>query len=255
MRYLSTRSEEELLLPIDHNLLIVGFEEESEESQEETEEESEETEEEEGAESEEESEEQESEEEETVSKADLDRAKEALRKERQLRRQKEKELKAALRGKPATPPKKGTNKQEEEDRERADADRAAAAQSEKLAAKLATKAIDSTIVRVADKLSKDAKKPIAFQDIDDIISLVNRSEIDFDQDDDDPSEIEIDEDSVRDALRKLAKNKPHLLVKGTSSAEGDKGGKTGSKFGGKTGDKKKADDASLIKKYPALGRR
>ncbi len=257
MRYHLPTLYDDLVAVPDH-LLIIGAEDENEESEEESEESEEETEENESEENEEESEESEEEsEDDTVSREEFERVRAALRKERQGHRATKSELKKAQRGQGAPPAKKGAKQESDDERARQEAEREAASREEKIAAKLATKAVDSTIVRVAAKLASDAKKPIKFQDIDDVISLVNRGDIDVDQDDDDPSEIEVDEDSVREALKSLAKKKPHLLVTGTSSSNngGDKGGKTGSKFGGKKGDQKTADEATLVKKYPALGRR
>jgi hypothetical protein len=89
---------------------------------------------------------------------------------------------------------------------------------------------------------------------------VRRSDIDFDQDDDDPSEVEVDLDTVMDALKDLARRKPHLVVKkgsGNGKSDGGDGkpAKSGSKGAGKGGDKTKTTEETLKTKYPALGRR
>ena len=71
--------------------------------------------------------------------------------------------------------------------------------------------------------------------------------IDIDQDEDDPSDVEVDENQLEQALKKLAKAKPHLLGDGSSS-----GTPTGSKFNGSSKGGKKLDEESLKAVYPAL---
>lgn len=116
------------------------------------------------------------------------------------------------------------------------------AKSVKLAEKLKVTAVDNVIIRLAGGLK--------FRDIDDALQLISRGDIEVDQDDDDPSDVTIDESSVKKALEALAKKKPHLIV-----AEGQ-GEKSGSKFGGGGNKKseKETDDEMLRKNYPALNR-
>jgi len=110
----------------------------------------------------------------------------------------------------------------------------------KLALRLRTTAVDNAIIQLAGSLN--------FRDVDDALQLVNRELIEIEQDDDDPSEIDLDKASVKAALEKLAKAKPHLIA-----AEGQ-GEKSGSKFNGKKQSTKDADEEVLKKLYPALNR-
>jgi hypothetical protein len=118
----------------------------------------------------------------------------------------------------------------------------ATAKSEKLATRLRTTELNNVITRFATKLK--------FRDIDDALSLLKREDDWVEQDEDDPSDIEIDDSAVEAALAKLAKAKPHLLV-----ADGD-GEPSGGKFGGRKDGKKDAlSEEVLSSKYSALGRR
>ena len=110
----------------------------------------------------------------------------------------------------------------------------------KLALRLRTTAVDNAIIQLAGSLN--------FRDVDDALQLVNRELIEIEQDDDDPSEIDLNKASVKAALEKLAKAKPHLIA-----AEGQ-GEKSGSKFNGKKQSTKDADEEVLKKLYPALNR-
>lgn len=99
---------------------------------------------------------------------------------------------------------------------------------------------------------KEAARDLKFVDPEDAVTYLSRMNydgIDIDQDEDDPSDVEVDTNQLEAALKKLAKNKPHLIDDGS----GD-GSPTGSKFSGrKRGDK--ADQATLKSTYPALGMR
>lgn len=177
--------------------------------------------------------------------------KSALDKERKARRdlQKQvKELNARLPKPPAKPkPQEGSEGSSEADEltaaEKQRADKAEAT-SVRLAEKLAKNAVDTKILSLVGKYK--------FKDADEVLALVNRSEIDVDQDPDDPAEIEIDSRSVEDAVKELAKKKPHLLIQETKTADGNPtGGNVGR--GGKG--KGAANAEALAKKFPALGRR
>jgi hypothetical protein len=107
-----------------------------------------------------------------------------------------------------------------------------------LAAKLRTTAVENQITRFAAELN--------FRDLGDALVQVDRSKIEVDQDETDPSDLEVDEASVKTAVEKLAKDKPYLL-----KADGDV-----DETGGNVGRKGKKDDSlseqALRDKYPAL---
>lgn len=165
--------------------------------------------------------------------------KSALRKERQLRRALEKENRQLKKG--STKPKAKAKEDEDSDdsSSNSEEDQVAQARQEKLAGKLLNNAINTEIIKVAGG---------SFKDIDDVLALINRELIDADQDDDDPSEVTIDAESVKDAVKALAKKKPHLLAGGTG------GPKSGSKFGGSRKSKDGMTEEQLLEKYPALRR-
>lgn len=154
---------------------------------------------------------------------------------------------------------KGAEGQAEDAETKKQAD-AAAAKLERLALGFQRNAVDTALTRAL----QDPKLP-KFTDPDDVLRLVDREGIDTDQDDDDPSRVEVDEDDVRRAIKALAKRKPHLLVKkeeeSESSSSGGGGGggdrRTGRFSGGKNSGQtaEAARRAELERKYPALGRR
>lgn len=162
--------------------------------------------------------------------------KSALAKERENNKnlkQAEKDLKAAQ-----------ARLKEIDDKDKSDGEKAteaatkAAEKVTKLATRLRDQALDTIIEREARKAG--------FKDTDDALKLVDRSSIGVEQDEDDPSDVQIDDKSVKAAVEKLAKAKEHLL-----GGEGD-GAPSGSKFGGGKKNTKEASDAELTKKYPAL---
>lgn len=177
--------------------------------------------------------------------------KEALRKERNQRRELARENKRltaeAEKASKKPVPKSGSGSKSTED----DEDDSKTAELEesrqrsvRLAERLAKNAVDTSIIKAAG--------PFKFKDVDDVLALINRADIDVEQDDDDPTSVEVDEDTVKDALKALAKKKPHLLVQ--EEKEGGPSG-SGSKFGGgRNGNDATSKDA-LKKKYPALNRR
>lgn len=112
-------------------------------------------------------------------------------------------------------------------------------QTAALATKLKDGAVNLVILKHAGVLK--------FADVDDALRLIDRDAVTVTQEEDDPSDVEVDEASVKKALEKLAKSKPHLI-----KVEGS-GGPSGGKFGGGgKGDKGKLSDEELKKKYPAL---
>jgi hypothetical protein len=110
--------------------------------------------------------------------------------------------------------------------------------AEKLAAKLKQSALDNVIQKKATAMK--------FVDLDDALRLVDREEIDVEQDEDEPDDIVIDEKSVDAALKTLISKKPHLVGEAKPPASGSKFG------GGKNGQKEPDPDQALIDKYPAL---
>lgn len=202
------------------NLEIRGAEDDSEEEEEENSDESEE----------------ESEDEEGEGKGkpeNNDALKEALRKERRRAKNLERENKKLQR----QTSEKQQQEQSEMDKAKDNASKAES-RAQKLAEKLRDSAIDNAIIKAAQKMK--------FQDIDDALKLVDREDIDVEQDDEDPTDIQLDEGSVKAALETLAKNKPHLIV-----ANGD-GERSGGKFGGGRKSKQELDDAALMKGYSAF---
>lgn len=166
-------------------------------------------------------------------KDDTDGLKSALAKERSERKKFEREVKA-LRKKQEVADSKDQSETDQAKTKAAAAD----AKAVKLAERLNRTAVDNVILKLAPTLK--------FRDLDDALSLIKRADLIVDQDEEDPSEIEIDEDSVLAALNDLAKKKPHLIV-----AEGQED-KSGSKFNGGKKSTGMDDDAMLRATYPAL---
>lgn len=110
----------------------------------------------------------------------------------------------------------------------------------KLSAGLLKRDLDAAIRKAASN----------FIDADDAIAGVDRSKLVFTQDEDDPTDIEIDTKTVEKLVKELATKKPHFLKpEGT-----DDGQPTGSGFGG-TGNRskdKKTQEELLKEKYPSL---
>jgi len=205
------------------SLKLSEAKEESEEEEEESEEESE---------DESEEEEDKSEEE----KPDVSGLKSALRKERKARRDHEKELKALRKFKEDLDGKKKTETetaQQERDKEKQ--------KSDKLASKLQQQAVDFAISKIARKMK--------FQDEEDAILLVRRNDIEVEQDEDDPGEITVDEESVEEAVKDLLKRKPHLIREEKEDEDEEDQESTGSKFGGKKKDRTGMSEEKLRNKY------
>lgn len=159
--------------------------------------------------------------------------KSALQKEREGRKQMEKEL-AAFR----------KQQQEAEDAKKDDVQRLtdqqarAAERLAKLAVGYKNSAVEQAILQAAG----EAK----FRDPSDALRPEILSAIGVEQDEDDPSKVTIDATTVKDAIKALAKSKPHYLV-----VPGN-GGPSGSKFGGNTQQGKTDRASELAAKYPAL---
>ncbi|AVR56909.1 scaffolding protein [Microbacterium phage Triscuit] len=136
-------------------------------------------------------------------------------------------------------------KTEESEQEQADLEternrsREATQKAEKLAAGLLQRDLNAAIEKAA--------RAAGFLDPDDAIAGVDRTKIDFDQDDEDPTDIDIDEDTVKAAVKALATKKPHYLTRGTEDGDA-----TGSPFGGSRKKGKKTDADTYRELYPSL---
>lgn len=172
----------------------------------------------------------------------------ALRKERMARKKAERLLRAAqAKNKPPVkkedPPKtKAKAKDEEEDEGDDDASSAELAteraKGERLAKRLKDNAVDTAILKFAGD----------FKDPSEVLALIDRKDIEVDQDEDDPSLVEIDEESVEDAVKAFRKKKPHLLKSKEQRVP------SGSKFGGRKKKSNEPSEQELRKKYPSLRR-
>lgn len=168
----------------------------------------------------------------------------ALRKERLARRKAEKDGAALRRA-----------QQELADKDKTEVERltgqvtTAADRVTKLASALRANAVNAAIVRAA---STSGFTP---RDMDDVLALIDRSDFDVDQDEDDPSKVTIDQDTISAAMKNLKKKKPHLFKADADEDDEDDSGASGSKVGsrGRRG-KGSVDEDALKDKYPALKR-
>ena len=182
---------------------------------------------------------------------------EALQKERRSRRQLEKEVKKLRKGQIGKPVEDDGGKPKPSDSDNADltaATKAAekaqteAERAKGTAAKLAARLRDTEVNRL---IRAEAAK--RFIDPEDAVAQVDRRSIEVDQDEDDPEDVEVDEMSVREAVKALAKKKPHLLKPKDEDGSGSR--PSTSKFGG--GRKRQndgAEDEALRDLYPMLRR-
>lgn len=108
----------------------------------------------------------------------------------------------------------------------------------KLSEGFLTSSINTAIRKAAEKAD--------FVDPDDAIEGIALKDLTYEQDDDDPSKVDIDLKSVEKAVKALATKKPHFLKQGTSDGQ-----PTGGQFGGSQQKKPSSEDA-LRKLYPAL---
>lgn len=175
---------------------------------------------------------------------DLEALKKALRTERELRKKAEKGQKLSER--------------EKRRLQKAQDDIKAAEEGEVAAAK---KSADESAAKVSNLASKlrqtslekaitDAARKMKFRDPDDVITQLQRSNfngIEIDQDDDDPSDIEIDAKSVEKAVKAVATAKPHWLI-----AAGDNNNSGSSFNGGKPGGGNKNKNQEYADRFPAL---
>lgn len=175
---------------------------------------------------------------------DLEGLKKALKTERELRKKMQ----------------KGQKLTERENRrlKKAQDDLKAAEEGEVAAAKKSADEAAAKVKNLGEKLKQsaleraitEAARKAKFRDPDDVITQLQRNNfagIDIDQDDEDPSDIEIDPASVEKAVKAVATAKPHwLIAAGDGSPSG--GSFNGGKPGGKGGDKNK----EFADRYPAL---
>lgn len=159
--------------------------------------------------------------------------KSALQKERDSRKAMEKELAAFRKAQQAAEDAKKDDVQRLTDQQTRSTERL-----EKLAQGFKTSAVEQAILRAAT----EAK----FRDPSDALRPEVLAAIGVEQDEDDPSQVTIDASTVKDAIKSLAKSKPHYLVTAGSGAP------SGSKFGGTTQQGKTDRAAELAAKYPAL---
>ena len=95
---------------------------------------------------------------------------------------------------------------------------------------------------------RKAAQAAQFIDTDDAIAGVDRNKLSYEQDEDDPTQVTIDEKSVEREVKALAAKKRHFIRTGT-----DDGEPSGSQFGGKGGGSKGDREKTLRSKYPTLG--
>jgi hypothetical protein len=101
-------------------------------------------------------------------------------------------------------------------------------------------------LHVNSALEKAARKA-NFKDPDDALAMIKLSDIGVEQDEDDPSDVDVDEKSVTDAIKALARRKPHLISDGT-----DDGEPSGSPHGRGGRRNRKDADEELATRYPSL---
>lgn len=175
---------------------------------------------------------------------DVSGLKSALEKERNDRKAMEKELKALQK-----------KDQAAKDAELSEVDRlkkeneAEKARATKLAEGFRKNAVNQAVLKAAGAAK--------FRDPSDALRPEVLAAIGVEQDDDDPSSVTIDEKTVTDAIKALAKSKPHYLATddGGQQRQQQKP-KSGSQFGGGgTTSNLTADEQALIKRYPALASR
>lgn len=164
----------------------------------------------------------------------LEEERKGRREERRARRKAERERDAAK--------KSQTETDEAKDLEAERAKRQASEEkTQRLAARLVNKERDDAILAEARRLK--------FIDPSDALTDTIRSAVIVDQDDEDPSDIEVDEDSVKAAVADLARKKKHLI-----SAPGD-GQRSGSNVRQRAGSSdEKTGDEKLKELYPSLKR-
>lgn len=114
----------------------------------------------------------------------------------------------------------------------------------KLATAFRTSKVEEAVLRAAGSAK--------FTDPTDALRVEVLNAIEVEQDEDDPSKVTVDADSVKKAVEALAKSKPHYLAQEEDTRR--QRPPSGSKFGGSGGNKPSRDE-QLKAQYPALARR
>jgi hypothetical protein len=173
---------------------------------------------------------------------DVSGLKSALEKERNDRKAMEKELKALRKAEETRTAAEKTEIERVTDTATKEQQKVA-----KLAAGFRNNAVNEAVLKAAGAAK--------FRDPSDAIRPEVLAAIGVEQDDDDPSDITIDEKSVTEAIKNLAKSKPHYLLTDDGKQK-QQTPKSGSSFGGGAPQSNlTADEQALAKRYPALARR
>lgn len=161
----------------------------------------------------------------------------ALDKERKDRKAYEKELSGYRKAQQAAEDKDKTEVQR-----LSDEDARKATKLEKLAAGFRTAKVESAVL--------EAARAAKFTDPTDALRPEVLSIIGVEQDEEDPTQVTVDDATVTAAIKALAKSKPHYL--GTQKPPPVI---SGSKFGGPGGGSQVTEEQKLIASFPALARR
>lgn len=174
---------------------------------------------------------------------DVSGLKSALQKERDDRKALEKELKKYQK---AEQDKELANKSEVE--QATTKARQAEEKAAKLAAGFRKTAVNSAILKAASAAK--------FLDPSDALRPEVLEAIGVEQDEDDPSQVTVDEKSVIAAVKALANSKKHYVASGDGSTQRQAAkAKSGSSFGGASNNGNlTADEQALAARYPALSR-
>lgn len=174
---------------------------------------------------------------------DVSGLKSALQKERDEKKALDKELKALRKDKEAR-----ENAEKTEVQRATEAEAKQSTKVQKLAAGFRQNVVNSAILKAA----ANAK----FLDPSDALRPEVIEAIGVEQDEDDPSQVTIDEASVTRAVKALATSKKHYLATDDTKQRQQQAPKSGSSFGGGAPQPNlTADEQALAKRYPALARR
>lgn len=163
----------------------------------------------------------------------IDGLKSALEKERQNNRKLSKDLRRFQKAEAEAEMAKKTELEQAQAREEA-----ATKRVQSLAQALLTTQLHNRIAHEAASMG--------FIDTDDAIKGVDISSIEYEQDEEDPTQVDIDVKSIKAALKDLSTKKPHYLRTGT-----DDGDPTGTPHGGRK-KKKRTSEQTYRDRYPSL---